>query len=69
MPLFDLMCKNCKHEFEQLLKASDVDENGNVNELKCPKCHKKLGFVKLLSTKTSFQLKGKNWANNGYGND
>lgn len=60
MPLFDYQCTDCDEIFDELVKPSQRDKLPN-----CPKCgsHK---CRKLISTSTSFQLKGGGWYADGY---
>lgn len=56
MPLFDLVCKFCLEEKKDVMKRSDA-------AVSCPLCGN------VMSPKvahTSFKLKGKGWAKDGY---
>jgi len=46
MPLFDFQCKECGHQFEQLVGKL----HGVKAPRKCPEC-KKLALVKLMCTR------------------
>ena len=43
MPIYEFVCENCGHEFEELVMSSDN------KKCKCPKC-KKRKVKKLIST-------------------
>ena len=58
MPLYEYRCTKCGAEMEVLQKFSDPPKR------RCRKCHGKL--EKLIS-RTSFQLKGGGWFEQGYG--
>lgn len=60
MPIFEFKCRNCGHEFEFLKIKSD-------DHAQCPNCAVKGdgNLEKKVSTGTSFQLKGDNWAQKG----
>ena len=51
MPIYEYMCKECLHRFEELLKLDDPDPP-------CPECGKKTN--KIVS-RSSFHLKGTGW--------
>jgi putative FmdB family regulatory protein len=59
MPLYEYRCLKCGHQLEVLQKFSDRPLR------RCPECPGKL--EKLIS-RTSFQLKGGGWYDQGYGN-
>lgn len=58
MPLYEYQCQRCGHVMEVLQKFSDPPRR------KCEKCS---GKVEKLVSRTSFQLKGGGWFNEGYG--
>jgi putative FmdB family regulatory protein len=58
MPLYDLMCEDCKHEYEVLMSMSETVLP------KCPECGSK--EVRRLVSAPSFSLKGGGWARDGY---
>jgi putative FmdB family regulatory protein len=58
MPLYEYRCTKCGDRFEILQKFSDRPKR------RCSKCSGKL--EKLIS-RTSFQLKGGGWFDQGYG--
>jgi len=65
MPIIDYRCKECDKEYEIFYKTSGEREREEEQQ-PCPQCgsNKK---EKLISTGTSFQLKGRNWASkDGY---
>ena len=53
MPIYEYICHNCSHEFEQLQKISEEPLT------KCPQCNQP--DVKRLVSATSFRLKGSGW--------
>lgn len=53
MPLYEYLCRNCGHRFEQIQKFSDPIQK------RCPKC-RKLKLEKLLSA-PAVQFKGTGW--------
>ena len=57
MPLYEYRCRNCGKEHEILQKFSDPPLR------RCPSCR---GRVDKLVSRTSFQLKGGGWYNEGY---
>lgn len=57
MPIYEYECDECGR-FEELQKASDTPLE------KCPKCGGKA--KRVMSTGTSFILKGGGWAFDGY---
>ena len=56
MPIFEYECKECDYKVELLIVPCE-------EEPKCPKCLKSL--IKGVSLST-FRLKGKGWADDGY---
>ena len=58
MPLYEYGCKGCGHTFEVLQKFSDRTLRT------CKLCH---GRLEKLISRTSFQLKGGGWYDQGYG--
>lgn len=46
MPTYQYLCTICNHEFEEILKISDMD-NPTLNT--CPQCNKRGNIVKLIS--------------------
>lgn len=65
MALFDVVCENCGHQSEMILKQSDIDSENNLVDIKCEKCNN-VSLKKINSYKTSFQLKGDGWYKDGY---
>jgi len=69
MPIYEYKCKECGHVFDKLMKHKDpippcpasVEAN---NETILESCG---GETERLISKTSFILKGKGWAKDGYG--
>jgi len=59
MPLYDTYCDHCGHEKEVILKLDQEAPS-------CPKCGEKM---KIATSCTSFILKGKGWAKDGYSKD
>lgn len=70
MPLYDLKCEKCGHQFEQTLKMVDpnppcpkvVPEEG-ATEAPPVACK---GETKKLISGGTFHLKGSGWASDGY---
>lgn len=60
MPIYQRTCTECEFTDEAIESINDGDI---IKE--CPKC-KKETFKKGVSTGTNFQLKGENWAKDGY---
>jgi len=58
MPLYEYRCKSCGNMFEVLQKFSDRTLRT------CKLCH---GRLEKLISRTSFQLKGGGWYDQGYG--
>ncbi len=58
MPVYDYECQNCEYELHVTQKITEPLKR------KCPRC-KKLRLKKLISP-SSFVLKGKGWAKDGY---
>lgn len=52
MPIYEYECRECGHEFEELMRYSDPDPA-------CPACGQ--DEVQKLISHTSFQLKGAGW--------
>jgi len=55
MPIYELRCKSCGHEYEEL-----VLRRGELDELRCPSCGAQVGlllssFASAGSTKTAGQ--------------
>ena len=66
MPILGFKCKNCSHEYETLIKSSlEKDREEEARQESCPRCASK-DKERLINTGTSFQLKGKGWANDRY---
>ena len=65
MALYDVRCEECENEEEMILKTSQLDKDGNILDANCSKCGS-AKLKKLISKSTSFQLKGKGWAKDGY---
>jgi putative FmdB family regulatory protein len=66
MPIIQYRCSDCEKEYEVFYKSQDERTREEENEV-CPQCgsNKK---EKLISTGTSFILKGPGWAKDRYGN-
>jgi len=58
MPLYEYRCKSCGNMFEVLQRFSDRTLRT------CKLCH---GRLEKLISRTSFQLKGGGWYDQGYG--
>jgi putative FmdB family regulatory protein len=58
MPLYEYRCKGCGHTFEVMQKFSDRTLRT------CKLCR---GRLEKLVSRTSFQLKGGGWYDQGYG--
>ena len=58
MPIYEYRCSICNHQFESLQKV------GARALRKCPECS---GKLEKLVSRTSFQLKGGGWFDQGYG--
>jgi putative FmdB family regulatory protein len=58
MPLYEYRCTKCGHEMEVLQKFDDPPLR------RCQKCRSK---VEKLISRSSFQLKGGGWYDQGYG--
>jgi putative FmdB family regulatory protein len=59
MPIYEYRCLACDHEFE---REQRITEDAIK---KCPACGK-LKVRRLISSGSSFQLKGGGWYNDGY---
>lgn len=59
MPIYEYVCSNCKHEFEELQKFSDPPVTD------CPSCHRKGRVARMLS-QSAFMLRGSGWYSDGY---
>jgi putative FmdB family regulatory protein len=59
MPTYEYECTNCKHAWDIEQKISDATIKT------CPKCKKK-SAKRLISGGGGFQLRGSNWAKDGY---
>jgi putative FmdB family regulatory protein len=57
---YDYRCRDCGHEWEE--RASMNDPPKRI----CPKCGRPK--AERLISRTSFALRGKGWAKDGYGN-
>lgn len=57
MPIYEYACRDCRHEFEILHKV------GEGRKRKCPECG---GRLEKLVSRTSFQLRGGGWYDQGY---
>ena len=57
MPIYEYTCLSCGEEFEYLKLSVNQPE---------PTCTKCLGKVKKQMSKSSFQLKGGGWYEDGY---
>jgi putative FmdB family regulatory protein len=58
MPIYEYQCTDCEHLFEEIQKIKSDPIK------KCPVCGKEK-VIRLIS-RSSFQLKGKCWAKDGY---
>lgn len=68
MPIFRYSCKNCGHEYETLIRSSlEKDREEEEKNEACPRCASR-AKERLVNTGTSFQLKGRGWARDRYGN-
>ena len=56
--VYEYLCENCKHEWEETQKITDKAKK------MCPKCKKKT--AKRLISCSNFILKGGGWAKEGY---
>ncbi len=65
MPIFGYRCGKCRKEFEVFYTTQSAVEREEPSE-KCPECGS-TKKRKLPPKGTSFQLKGKGWAKDGYG--
>jgi putative FmdB family regulatory protein len=67
MPIHQYKCQSvgCEHEYEVFYKTPAAVKKEERAET-CPKCTSKKK-KRLISTGTSFILKGPNWARDGYG--
>lgn len=63
MPIYEYECKTCgkRVEVEQRITAEPLTTHRECAETPCD------GDVKRLITRTSFILKGRGWAKDGYG--
>jgi len=59
MPIYEYECKKCKHVKEIVMRIVDEPPRTMV----CPKCK---GEMKKIISQTSFILKGRGWADDGY---
>jgi len=57
VPIYDIHCEDCEAEWESLQKLRDPLPA-------CPKCSS--SRVRKMVSRTSFSLKGKGWARDGY---
>ena len=64
MPIHGYECRKCKREFEVFYSTHSSVEREEKTE-KCPSCGS-LKKKKLPPKGTSFTLKGKGWARDGY---
>lgn len=62
MPLYEYKCDSCAHQFEKIVPYAEADAHPA-----CPQC----GGAKCpkLISRTSFSLKGRGWADDGYASD
>ena len=58
MPLYDFICEDCKHIFDNIQKYEDES----------PKCVKCNGSTSRVVGAPSFVLKGSGWYKDGYSN-
>lgn len=61
MPLYEYECTACQHTWEQEQRITEAP----ITE--CPRCHEPHAR-RLISAGTGFQLSGRGWAKDGYGN-
>ena len=59
MPIYEYICPDCQHEFEQIQKISDAPLSH------CGECGG--GHLKKKVSATSFHLKGSGWYRDHYG--
>lgn len=64
MPIYEYECAGCERIQEMIYKIADSKD---TDFLWCNHCEKSILHFKRIS-KTSFQLKGKGWAKDGYTN-
>lgn len=64
VPIRDYQCKQCNNKFEQLYLSFSKEEVEAKN-VKCPKCGS-VEIERLISAKTSFQLKGSGYYSTDY---
>jgi putative FmdB family regulatory protein len=61
MPIYDFKCKQCEKQFETMTSFSEFDRwQKEQNTIPCPFCAA-TKVEKLISTGTSFSLKGRGW--------
>ena len=53
MPIYEYVCQNCNHAFDELQKIGDIPL------IKCPDCEK--SELKRLISASRFRLKGEGW--------
>lgn len=61
MPLYDYECTACKHTWDQEQRITEAPIE------KCPQCDEPRAR-RLISSSIGFQLQGRGWAKDGYGN-
>ena len=61
MPIYEYICKNCEHEFEEVQKFSETSLE------KCPDCGQNTAERQV--SMSSFHLKGGGWYKDGYSNN
>ncbi|MBT4697194.1 MAG: zinc ribbon domain-containing protein [Candidatus Marinimicrobia bacterium] len=66
MPIYEYVCEDCGHDFEEILHFSERDD---PIEAPCPNPTRPLceGKVHLKVSLGSFHLKGGGWYKDGYG--
>jgi putative FmdB family regulatory protein len=64
MPMYSYKCQKCEHEYELFYKTFSAVEQEEPEE-KCPKCDA-TEKERLISTNTTFILKGRGWAKDKY---
>ena len=58
--MYEFKCKECNHNWQVMCKMSERD---NVKE--CPQCNSE-NIKRLISSGTTFILKGSGWASDNY---
>ena len=61
MPIYEYECCKCYHIFQKLMDIKDFNKKSE-----CPCCGKEAS--RIISSGQAFDLKGKGWYQNDYGN-